>query len=472
MELNLIKREKELKSYKLILTITQDYSKAYLEVNSNNVTPNFGEFPTFDEIKEFIKDNSIVFGLIEDTAQSIARGKILNKSMLIAEQKDAENGKDAVIKYKYNLLEKSKFNQDENGNIDFKELNWFKQIREGEVLATKIPATPGLDGFNLKGEKISPTPGKDAKFRYGRNVEVSEDGSSLIALKSGRLEDLNGRLSVNNVLTISGDVDTSVGNVDFEGDVVIRGDIKSGYNINVQGSLEVSGIIEASNVKVGADLIVRGGIKGSEDTIISVNGSILCKFIENANVSALGDITSDFILHSKVSTSGKIILESKRSVIAGGSIVARDSITVNTLGSNMGTKTDVTLGIDIERSALLQESKNKLIKNEKRINQIVPDIVAGKDMFKKGKMDMIKKVEYIKMLKEYNAISGENEELKAQIQAVENEIKEYKSSFLRVKSNVYPGVRVIITDHTKVISDEIGPCKIFLLDGEIKLQKE
>lgn len=471
MALNTIKKDKEVGNFDLELNITTDYSKAYLEIKPKDKNVSFSEFPSQTDVDFFLRENMIIYGVMTETIDSMIKSRAVNRAILVAQQLDPVDGSDAKIENKYNPNEQNTLVQDEHGNIDFKDLNWFIQITEGEEIAKKIPETAGTDGIDLRGMPIKAKAGKDKPFRYGRNVEVSEDGLRLIALKSGRLEDYKGKLSVNNVLTINGDVDVSVGNVEFDGDVVIRGDIKPGYNIDVKGSLEVYGVIEASNVDVGGDLVVRGGIKASETSYITSGGTIVCKFIENANVSAYGDITSDFILHSTISTSGKIRLHSRRSMIAGGHITARDSITVNVVGSNMGTKTEITLGIDIERSKKIEKAKSAIAQHNKRIEFLVPDIRTGKDVFQRGKMDIIRKVEYIKILKEYNTLTSEVEELKAEVAQIESEIREFKFSYLTVKQALYPGTKIFISEHSKTITDEMGPCKIFLQDGEIKIQK-
>lgn len=465
-----LKFEKIIEDYICKIQIQPDFSEATIEVTVGEGETG-GKFPDKSQLEGFLKEKGIILGIKEDVLQKISNEKLLDTEVVAASELPAQNGKDSKINYILENDTESMLSQDEHGNIDFKELNWFKSVSEGDVIAEKIPFTMGIDGYNIKGEKIQGLPGKDTAFKYGANVKTSDNDLQLIATKSGRYENINGKVSVNDILDIRDDVGPSVGNLDFDGDIVVSRDVKAGYSINAKGSLEVGGVIEAANINVAGDLVVKGGIKGGENTQVRVGGSVVCKFIENTNLKAFGDITADFIIHSNVMSGGNIKVDGRKSLISGGEVTAKDKITVNVIGSHMATKTNIVLGVDIEKSEKLENNKKEVEEIEKELKKRAYQITVSKERMQRGRMDTIQKIEFTKQLKDYSNYQDKLNKLENEIDEIEEELREFKNSSVIVKDRLYPGVRVSIIENSKYFSDSVGPCKIVLEEGEVKVKK-
>lgn len=477
MNFQMDKIEKKVNGFNMALIVEKDYLKAYISVSkldteeSEQVGEPVQDYVTMDNVMIFLKENDIKYGLDLQVMASMVASKKFDEPILIAQATLPVDGKDAVIKFNFDLSKNINLVQDEDGNIDFKALNWFQQAKTGDEIAYKIPAEEGVPGKNVKGTMIVPAAGKDIQFKYGKNVEVSEDGLKLIASSDGRLEYIDGKISVNEILVIDGDVDTGVGNIDFVGGVVVKGDVKSGFGINAKGSLEVNGVIEACNINVMGDLVVKGGIQGSELAQIEVKGSVICKFIENANVFSGQDIKTDYIIHSRVVATGKITLNSKKSLIAGGEIIAKESIIASVVGSSMGTKTSITLGIDVEKTRELEKLKQELSEINKETAILTPAIKSGSEMLQKGRMDLIKKITFTKSLKKYNENINRIKEIQDEMQLIQSNMKQIKFSYLSVRNSIYPGVKITIVDNIRYIKDIHQRCKIYLKGNEIAIEE-
>ena len=85
----------------------------------------------------------------------------------------------------------------------------------------------------------------------GRNIVYSEDRDRLLAACEGNLTFRSGRFHVENVFTVSGNVDNSVGNINFTGSVVIHGDVLEGYSVKAKGDITVMGIVEGARLSAG-----------------------------------------------------------------------------------------------------------------------------------------------------------------------------------------------------------------------------
>ena len=58
-----------------------------------------------------------------------------------------------------------------------------------------------------------------------------------------------------NVLDISGDVDLNIGNIDFNGDVNITGNVITGVTIRAMGSIYIGGYVEGAVIKSNKDIV-------------------------------------------------------------------------------------------------------------------------------------------------------------------------------------------------------------------------
>lgn len=462
--------DKIIDDYTLKLVVTKDYMKAYLEISLDT-----DEIPdknlTVEEVENFLRDKEIVYGVQTNIIRDMIDSRIYQKSVMVAEADMPQKGDDGYIQYTHRIKNSISLNQDDKGNINFKELGWFIQVSQGDILAKKIPPTMGHCGKNLKGEEIPAVPGKEAVFKYGKNVEESEDKTSLISTKDGRLEYAGDKLQVNDVLTIKGNVDTSTGNINFCGDVVVNGDIKTGFEVNCVGSLEVNGVIEAANIIVGRDLVVKGGVQGNAKSSIKVSGSTICRFIENACVFSEGDIITDFVVHSNISCGSNLVVKGKKGLIVGGEIRVKNEINAQVIGSYMGTKTIIEIGLDPSQKNKLDAYRDELHSYEKKLKELQPTIETGKQLLQRGLMDNIKKISFIKMLEDYNKTVQNISIVETEIQKIEKQLSEIRYGMMQVKDKIYPGVKITIGRYSRYIKDETGASKLYVQDGDIVIHK-
>ena len=462
--------DKIIDDYTLKLVVTKDYMKAYLEISLDT-----DEIPdknlTVEEVENFLRDKEIVYGVQTNIIRDMIDSRIYQKSVMVAEADMPQKGDDGYIQYTHRMKNSISLNQDDKGNINFKELGWFIQVSQGDILAKKIPPTMGRGGKNLKGEEIPAVPGKEAVFKYGKNVEESEDKTSLISTKDGRLEYAGDKLQVNDVLTIKGNVDTSTGNINFGGDVVVNGDIKTGFEVNCVGSLEVNGVIEAANIIVGRDLVVKGGVQGNAKSSIKVSGSTICRFIENACVFSEGDIITDFVVHSNISCGSNLVVKGKKGLIVGGEIRVKNEINAQVIGSYMGTKTIIEIGLDPSQKNKLDAYRDELHSYEKKLKELQPTIETGKQLLQRGLMDNIKKISFVKMLEDYNKTVQNISIVETEIQKIEKQLSEIRYGMMQVKDKIYPGVKITIGRYSRYIKDETGASKFYVQDGDIVIHK-
>ena len=132
-----------------------------------------------------------------------------------------------------------KFVEDEHGRVDYFNLNLVQSVEKGGVICQAVPPKEGVPGRTVLNQEIPCKTGKTAALPKGRNTEASEDGTKLLAMKSGRVEFSGRGFMVKSVLEINGNVDFSSGNINFVGDVHIHGDVSSGFSIRTIGDVTI-----------------------------------------------------------------------------------------------------------------------------------------------------------------------------------------------------------------------------------------
>ena len=93
-------------------------------------------------------------------------------------------------------------------------------------------------------------------------------------------------MHVDDVYQIRGDVDFHTGNIDFNGDVIIGGDVKSGFKIISKGNIYVNGTVESSDLQSNeGSIFIKNGIQGKNNcSIKALKGSVFTGYVQNASI--------------------------------------------------------------------------------------------------------------------------------------------------------------------------------------------
>ncbi|EMF82308.1 PF03961 family protein [Leptospira weilii serovar Topaz str. LT2116] len=299
----------------------------------------------------------------------------------------------------------------EDGRADFRNIDRYINVKVGEKLASKFEGIPGTPGFDVFGNIIPAPAIKKPKLVIGNNIDerVSfEEGKELqeyFASCNGVIFVTEVSITVSPELQIAGNVGLSTGNIQFDGNVIVRGDIEPSSVVECTGSLIVYGNLESNEVKVGRDLIVHGGIKGSGTEIIRVTGRIQAKFIENAHLETEGDIVIEgAILNSTIDTLGSIVLSGSNGNLVSSKIRTNEGISIISLGSSAELDVTVELGFHFKNDRAFQEISKKIQMGEKEMEKILPKIQQIKHMVQRsrGNLPEDKKTAFKTIFEDYN----------------------------------------------------------------------
>lgn len=429
-----------------------------------------GERLTYDE---FVKDMSfrgIRYGIQEQLLKQHFEGNgMFGIQIPVARGLKPVHGTDARIEYYFNTDLSAHPEPQEDGSVDYFNLNLINHCKEGDVLARLIPEDPGQYGMTIQGNKIKPRDVKRASLHHGNNILLSEDRKTLTSKVNGHVMLVGGEVFVSNVYEVE-NVDNSTGNITYEGCVQVNGVVNAGFEVHATGNVVVNGVVEGAVVEAGGDITIARGMKGMGSGILKAGGNIISKFIENATVEAGGYINTESILHSRAQAGKDIKVTGKKGFITGGRVQAESSVEVRTLGAVMGADTIVEVGVNPKLKTeyfALQKEVAEIVRTIKNAQPIIQNFTEKKA---KGARFTPEQIEYVKqnveLLEKKKLELNEKSERMKEIDAV---VSVSKAASVVVTGEVYPGTTIIIGDVSMNVQNSYKYCKFERVDGNVKM---
>ncbi len=451
----------------ILLEISRDGLIGYITIlKDESEEKNQVEFDIESIIKEI--RNYIKYGLNESLLRNILGNRLTGEKFSIAEGKKPISGKDGSIKYYFDMEKPLLPKLNDDGTVDYKELDSINTVNKDDVLAEIIPPTDGEEGIKVNGDLIPFVKGRMPKFKYGKNVKISLDGIFLISESRGLVEFKNGKVSVSEVLALE-NIDNSTGNINFDGNVIVNKDILNGFSLKAGGSVEVKGAVEGGYIDASGDVLIRQGIQGYNKLTINTMGNLSTKFIENSVVNVGANITAEAIMHSNVSSKSNILVLGKKGLIVGGICKAKYEIRARIIGSTMATTTVLEVGIDPDikqRHDDLDERVKTSKENLEKINQSLKVLEVLK---RSNKLDSRKEELYNELSKAQLKLSLEVSKTERELIEIKNQMNNLSRGQIKVADTIYPGVKIIIGNSFLYIRDEMKRCTFYKDDGEIRV---
>ncbi|RME88737.1 MAG: DUF342 domain-containing protein [Candidatus Hydrogenedentota bacterium] len=433
-----------------------------------------GRHLTVEEVIAALKASGVEYGFDKEAIEKALDNEQYGVPIIAAKGDKPQDGKDAYIDYKVKIDKKVEFKEDESGRVDFLQKDLVENVVQGQVLAELIPAEKGKPGRTIKNRIIPAKDGKPMEMKPGKGTILSQDGRQIIAEKNGQVVFRGGKLMVEEVYTVTGDVGLDTGNIMFLGSVVVRGSVTDNMKVKAAGNIEIGGNVQKAELEAEGDIVIRQGVQGRDGARIeTTGGSITAKFIQNAHIIAEKDLyVSEAIMHSKVEVGGKIVLAGKRAQLVGGEVMAGEEVRCKQLGAQASTPTLVVVGTNpkiLQQIKQLEKIKagaeEKLTKIEQNVRTLNHQKMTQKESFPPEKEEML-----VKML-------SAQEKLNERLKEADNEIaqlREYMAMLaqngkVHVEKTLYPGVTIEINNARFECKDEYNHVTLIEENGNIKI---
>lgn len=452
------------------VSVSEDKMKAHLKLDPRADNLSF----TIEQLKDILKSHGIRYGLLEDKLESIAHDPqaFAFQTVLIAEGTPPKQGKDGFIRY---LFQTSDDNTGpsmlEDGRVDYREVRKINNVRQGQIIAERVLAIQGEPGMTVTGEQIQPQPVKDVYFKPGKNVVLDEERLRLYAVIDGMVTFTdNDRVNVFPVFEVNGDVDYRSGNIDFVGNVVIRGNIITGFTVRAAGDIRVTGSVEGAEVTASGSIDIAGGIVAHNKGFVKAGQSIRCSFIQDARVEAGEDlVVSQSIMHSTVRAGRQVICNGSKGLIVGGVVQAGETVIARTVGNMSYTPTSIEVGINPE----LRNELNQLYANLRQLGENLDKtdkaIRLLEQMAQVQKLPQDKEQLLGKLKLTRQQITEQQTTAADRIQELERVLEGVELSKVEVHGTVFGGTRIVIGRYTRYVKDAAQRVEFRLEDGEVSM---
>ncbi len=421
-------------------------TKAFLRLQANDE----GKPLDIDLINELIKRVGITYGINNNAIEDIVMHPQLERDFLIAEGKEQINGTDGKIHY-YAEDNSAMPKLLPDGKVDYHDLGIINNVKKGDILAKIVPPKKGINGIDVFGRTIKARDGKAVLSPIGKNVVLNND--EIVSKIDGQLVWIYGKINVFQVFEVKGDVDYSIGNIDFVGSVHIRGNVNTGFKIKAKGDIIIDGILDSSEILCEGNVIVRNGIKGGGKGLLRCKGNLTTKYIENCKIEAEGSVYCEAILYSKISCNRGIYVNGRHSMITNSVVRTKNEIVANNIGSPMYAPTEIEVGFDpkikkqiTDVKYTIEELNEKLLKINKIINYFRQTLT--------GNIDEEHKSLYEKTLLTQKTIEEQLDESTDSLKRLSSEMDISENAKIKVNDTLYQGVKVTIGYSTIFINQD------------------
>ncbi len=350
----------------------------------------------------------------------------------------------------------------EADRIDHYAVHGIVTVPAGTVIGRILPPKDGVPGRDVHGKERVPRTPRGTPLQSGVGITLGgAGGDEVVAAAAGRVVVEAGKIRVVDVLEISGDVDFATGSVQACVDVHVRGTVRSKFTVRTPHSLHVDRVIEAADVEVGRDMVVRGGIFGQgRSGRVRVGGNVTAKLLDEVDLEALGNVQFEKeILNSRVRVQGR--LQGPRGTIIGGEVYAREGVEARVVGSEGCVTTCLAAGTEVNVSRRLRRQERhikELQKSADQIRQAVSPLLANKKRLLPAQRDKA-----TELLCKADEIELQIEELRQQNENLLKQAAPKGAPCIQVGEAIYPGVRITLdARETRVQSLLHGPVKIAL----------
>lgn len=430
-----------------------------------------GQLMSRDEIIGDLVHAGVKYGLQEEQLNRLMTERVYCTPIELAKATLPIEGKSAKITYFFNTDLTAKPKLLEDGSVDFHTLDTICPVKAGDLLAELIPAVPGRPGIDVCGKPIKPLSINNDVLRHANRIHLSEDGLKMYSDVSGHVSLVDGKVFVSDTYEVPADVDSSTGDITCEGNVEVKGNVRTGFKINAKGDVIVCGVVEGAEIIAGGQIILMRGIQGMSRGKLIADGNIISKFIESAEVvSRYGYVHSEAIMHSQVSAKTDVIVGGKKGFITGGSTRCGQLIEAKTVGSNMGTATLLEVGVD---PAVAEEYR--------RLEKHVPDLIAEKEslgqtlalLAKKLKQSGQLPLDKVLLLKQSQKriaeIDAEVEQIDNRLDELQDDMEMKGNGMIKVSHTAYSGCKITIGGAVYYVKTDVSRTRFIKDRGDVKL---
>lgn len=427
---------------------------------------NGGAEVNYDQVCGEIARLGITTNIDESNIKRVIKERLYDLQVCVAIATPPKKGKNGYINFRFDKEHKLKPRQNEFGIADYRELNAIVPIHKNEIIADIVPPEEGVPGVDIYGKEIPAEPGEAPKVSLGKNTLVTTDGSKIVAACDGHIVFGNGCFQVENAVTIKTDLDISVGNISFFGDVHIKGNVMEGFSVNAGKNVKIDGSVFGGEITAGGDVTIVGGCINSK---LNCEGSADVGFCENAEIFVKGDLVSKQFAFCNVFCYGGVTAKGTHGVISGGKVTSMHDVNAGIIGSEKYTATEVYIGDGSVLYTRKREAEADLKESARIFDAAIKNLTFLKQrkVAQGGEMTEVQQRAFRTETQNKLFHSMRKNELQKLIEQLDEDIKNKDTLSAKVTGVIYPGVKFCINFLTLEITETTPRSRVTILNDKL-----
>lgn len=410
-------------------------------------------------------------------------------TVLIAKGKAAVDGTDTWFK---KLVEDARMRilkpqPKDKHRVDMRDFGALVSVKEGTAILQRIPFTTGISGYTVTGEAINAKDGKDKPLKAGIGTAIDIDNPDiLVATVDGLPTFIDNLANVDDTLTLKG-VDISTGHIDYDGSIIIDGNVTPGMRVSATGDITVNGYVDSAIIRAEGNITVTKGVIGrhtetdnddehgliEHSTRIISDASIWVAYCQYATLSALHGVHIERQLtHCKVISADKIHVggEGKAAAgkVIGGNIEIVDDLFVGQLGAPAGTKTRIHFNVPLQSEEYLAavdeatKALKELVLTKRKLLKAKEAFLANPDSFNVDFRHTLKKL--------FDNTKQQISTARSKLLSLRDNEPPHPTVRVHINKVMHLGAEFIFHDKITRFHEPRGPCTVILREGKVEIE--
>ncbi len=432
--------------------------------------PKAGESIAVEDVTMFLRANGVLSGIIYSEIEKAIKEHTYYKDIVVAKGRPLIETQPGNYEFLFSVGEIKHPTIRSDGSVDYQSMSVIQSVSPGDLLAVYHPAVPGSSGLDVKNREIRCKPAKELPPIKGSGFDVSFDGNSYTANMEGRVEYDNFKLHVRDLYELRKDLDLVIGRIDFRGDVVVHGNVRTGTYIRATKSVTVDGSVEGATIIAEGDIVLKKGMQGGGRAKLVSGGNIYANFIEFTEVKAKGNVEANIILNSTISAGKSVLVKGKRGAIIGGINYCVGEMQAAQAGNKAEIKTVVASGISDEYdkrhhllSSKAQSARDSIKKAKFEIEQI-------RDVRLTNDPKEVKDAKISQLTRRLKRDERLLEHVEKELQEIEDTMSVGTTAAIMIEDTVNPGVTVRIDNKELLIRNKMTHVKFYRPEGSSEIE--
>mgnify|MGYP001942327654 CR=1 FL=1 len=468
--------------------LEMEVSSDFMEVVAHYTTPVGGKGVTLEEIVKKLKGAGAVKGINKeairhffDRVQREPPGESFAE--VLAEGLPAEQGSVSTFEFFVVPLQERVLTPQNRGDgtLDMHELGDIETVEKGDHLARRVPSTPGANGYTVHGEVIYSIAPDNIPFDVGDGASTSpEDANLLIATRAGVPLKLANGLAVSEMLILK-NVDLTTGNIEYDGTIMVSGNVKGGMLVKATKDVIVNGFVESGMIDAGGNIVVQQGVIGREledsadldierySSKLIAGHDISARYAQSSYLQAGNDINVvTQILHCHVKANHGVYVGNngqKKSKLLGGVVHAGKEI----MAGEIGAISNVHMTLDFSHRLLELERKYKAASSEHSVKK---ELIQG---LREALEELKTQQPTPELVRHCKKIVNTIDIVKQEVVSINLDVESYKIQLaklrdgirVRIYGRLFPGADFVICDKTYNTKEERGSCDIRFIEQQM-----